>query len=98
MPDVEVVETPSRVATPPAQAAEEPRVEVHDIPSPHEEPVVENTREGARKELFDSVEKVHKNRKYLKASSSFSEYNIGQAFTRGANDIVMVSFFLVTLT
>ena len=81
MPNVEVVETPSRVATPPAQASEEPRVEVHDIPSPHKEPVVENTTEEATKEMFDSVarmtaervEKVHKNRKYLKASASFFE-------------------------
>ena len=97
--EVEISETLSKVTTPSAQVAEEPGVQVHDIPSLVEEPVVENTREEVRKELFkivarltaERVDKVSKNRKYLKASSSFSKCNINQAFTRGANDIVMVS-------
>ena len=75
------------------------------MPSHADEPMVENTGE-ARQELFDSVAKmtaervkmVHKNEKYSKASSSFSEYNVGQAFSRAVNDIVMVSLLFVALT
>ena len=75
------------------------------MPSPVDEPLMENTKEAIQK-LFDSVakmtaarvKKVHKNKKYVNASSYFSEYNVGQAFSRGANDIVMVSFLFVTLT
>ena len=59
----------------------------------------------ARKQVFDSVfkmtldrvEKVHKNKKYLKASSSFAGYNFGSAFSRAVNDITMVSFLFAYL-
>lgn len=83
--EVEIIKTPHRVPSPPAPIFDEQRVEVHPAPSPVEEPVVESTKE-ARQELFDSVakmtvdrvEKVQKNKKYLKASSSFTEYNVGK--------------------
>lgn len=58
------------------------------MPLPVDEPVEENTRE-ARQKLFDSVakmtvgqaKKVHKNKKYLKASFSFSKYSVGHAIS-----------------
>ena len=94
-----MVETPPRrVDSPPAEVVDEPRVEVPFVPSPVEEPVAGSTSKESRQELFDSVakitieraENVCKNKKYMKVSSSFQDYNFGQAFSRAANDITMV--------
>ena len=106
VPVVEVVESPPRrVDSPPAEVFEEPRVEVPSAPSPVEEPVAGNTSKETKQEVFDSIfkmaveraENVRKNKKYIKASSSFPGYNFGQAFSRAANDITMVHFLFVYL-
>ena len=108
VPVVEVVESPARgVESPRADTvADEPRVEeVHSIPSPVEDAAEVNTSREDRQQIFDSVfrmtatriEKVHKNKKYLKASSSFAGYNFGSAFNRAANDLTMVSFLFAGL-
>ena len=55
LPEVEVLETPPWVASPPVQIFEEPRVDVTTIPSPVDEPVVESTSKEARQELFNKV-------------------------------------------
>ena len=107
VPVIEVVETPPRrVDSPPAVVVDEPRVEVPFVPSPVEEPVPENTSRESRQELFDSVakmmiehvENVRKNKKYLKASSSFKDCNFGQALSRASSDITMVIFLLAYLS
>ena len=81
MLDVEVFETPPhRVSSPPVEVFEEPRVKVPPVTSLVDEPVVGSTNKEARQELFDRVawmtvervEKVHQNKKYLKATSSFA--------------------------
>ena len=107
VPVVEVVESPARgVESPRAAAADdEPYVEVPFIPSPVEEAAEVVDSKETRKEVFDvvykmtvdRVEKVHKNKKYFKASSSFPGYNFGTAFSRAANDITMVSFLFAYL-
>ena len=107
VPVVEVVESPARDAEPSRAetVADEPRAEVHSIPSPVEETVEAEVSKETRKEIFDSVfkmtveraERVHKNRKFLKASSSFAGYNFGSAFNRAANDLTMVSLLFACL-
>ena len=107
VPVVEVVESPARGAesSRAETVADEPRVEVHSIPSPVEEAVEAEVNKETREEIFDAVfkmtveraERVHKNKKYLKASSSFAGYNFGTAFSRAANDLTMVSFLLASL-
>ena len=99
VPVVEVVESPPRgMESPRAEVADEPQVEVPFVPSLVEEVVEGGSSKEARKQVFDSVykmtldrlEKVHQNKKYIKASSSFPGYNFGSAFSRAANDITMV--------
>ena len=91
VPVVEVVESPARgVESPRAAAAvDEPHVDVPFVPSPVEEAAEVDDSKETRKEVFDTVfkmtvdqvEKVHKNKKYFKASSSFPGYNFGTAFS-----------------
>ena len=106
VPVVEVAESPVRgMESPRAEAADEPQVEVPFVPSPVEEVAEGGDSKETRKEIFDTVfkmtldrvEKVHKNKKYFKASSSFAGYNFGSAFSRAANDLTMVGFLLVYL-
>ena len=108
VPVVDVVESPARGVESPraATVADEPRVEeVHSIPSPVEDAAEVDASKEDRQQIFDSVfkltvaraEKVHKNKKYLKASSSFAGYNFGTAFSRAANDITMVSVLFAYL-
>ena len=107
VPVVEVVESPARGVESPraATVVDEPQEEVHSIPSPVEDAAEVNTSREDRQQIFDSVfrmtatriEKVHKNKKYLKASSSFAGYNFGSAFNRAANDLTMVSPLFVYL-
>ena len=107
VPVVEVVESPARGAesSRAAAAVDEPQVEVHSIPSPVEEAAEVDDNKETRKEVFDTVfkmtvdraERVHKNKKYLKASSSFAGYNFGSAFSRAANDLTMVSLLFAYL-
>ena len=101
VPVVEVAESPDRgTEAPRAAAADEPQVEVPFVPSPVEEVAEGGDSREVRQQIFDNVfkmtldraEKVHKNKKYLKASSSFEGYNFGSAFSRAANDITMVCF------
>lgn len=79
-PEVEVTETSRhRAASPPVEVIEESQVDVPSVSSPVEEPTVGSTCKEAGQELFDSVarmtiervENVLKNKKYLKALSSF---------------------------
>lgn len=58
-----------------------------------EEDITKQVFEGVARMNVDRVDRLAKNRKYLKMASSFPNYNNDQAFTRGANDIVMVSFY-----
>ena len=107
VPVVEVVESPARGVESPRAAAvvDEPHAEVHSIPSPVEDAAEVDASKEDRQQIFDSVfkltvaraEKVHKNKKYLKASSSFAGYNFGSAFSRAANDLTMVSFLFAYL-
>ena len=107
VPVVEVVESPVRGVESPRAAAvdDEPSVEVPFVPSPVEEAAEVNTSREDRQQIFDSVfkltvsrdEKVHKNKKYFKASSLFPGYNFGTAFSRAANDITMVSSLFACL-
>lgn len=107
VPVVEVVESPARgVESPQAATADnEPHAEVPFVPSPVEEIAEVDDSKETRKEVFDAVfkmtvervEKVHKNKKYFKASSSFPGYNFGSAFSQAANDITMVSFLFAYL-
>ena len=78
---VEVVESPPRgMESPLAEVADEPQVE---------EAMEGGSSKETRKEVFDSVykmtqdrlDKVHQNKKYIKASSSFLSYNFGKAFS-----------------
>lgn len=92
-PEVKILEM-YRVSSPPAPVFEEPDVVAQDEPSHVEEPVV-----GDVAKVFDNVIhmttdrvlKLAKHRKYAKSSSSFPAYNFGQAFSRGLNDVTMVS-------
>ena len=94
-----------RVASPQIEVVDKKHVEAPLIPSPAEEQVVESSSKEARQELFESVvkmtiervENVRKNKKYLKAWSSFQDYNFGQEFSRSASDITMVHFLLLYL-
>ena len=104
VPVVEVTESPARgMDSPRAEVADEPQDEVPFVPSPVEEVAGAGDSRESRQQIFDSVfkltldrvEKVHKNKKYLKASSSFAGYNFGSAFSRAANDLTMVSFLFV---
>ena len=69
-------------------------------PEKTSDPTVEAGGEDATKQVFksvarmtvDRVDRLTKNKNYVRVSSSFPNYDIGQAFTRGANDIAMVSF------
>ena len=106
VPVVEVAESPVReMESPRAEAADEPQAEVPFVPSLVEEVVDCGNNKEARKRVFDSVfkmtldrvEKVHQNKKYFKASSSFPGYNFGSAFSRAANDLTMVCFLFVYL-
>ena len=106
VPVVEVVESPPRgMESPRAEVADEPQDEVPFVPSPVEEVAGAGDSRESRQQIFDSVfkltldrvEKVHKNKKYLKAYSSFAGYNFGSAFSRAANDLTMVGFLLVYL-
>ena len=94
VPVVEVGESLSRVAVPYGQVFEEPAVEVgEDMPSAAE-PAVEDVAQVFEKVISMSADRVQKlatHRKYSKAASSFPGYNFGQAFSRGLNDIAMVS-------
>ena len=66
-----------------------------DITSPVEEPTLEDATqvfESVIQMTADRVQRLAKHKKYVIAASSFPSYNIGQEFTRGANDISMVSF------
>ena len=106
VPVVEVTESPARgMDSPRAEVADEPQDEVPFVPSPVEDVAGAGDSRESRQQIFDSVfkltldrvEKVHKNKKYLKASSSFAGYNFGSAFSRAANDLTMVGFLLVFL-
>ena len=101
-----MVESPVRgTESPRAEAADEPQVEVPFVPSPVEEVAEGGDSRETRQQIFDSffkmtldrAEKVHKNKKYLKASSSFAGYNFGSAFSRAVNDLTMVGFLFVYL-
>ena len=94
VPEVEILETPRRVSSPPAQVVEEPAAEVMDEPPPAEEPVVEGVAqvfESVIQMATERVQKLAKHKKYAKAASSFPGYNFGQAFSRGLNDVSVVS-------
>ena len=94
VPVVEVEDSPSRAAVPEAQIFEEPAAEVEEELPSAAEPVVEDVAQVFEKVISMSTDRVQKlatHRKYSKAASSFVEYNFGQAFSRGLNDIAMVS-------
>ena len=55
MPEVESLETPRRVVTPPVQVFEEPGVQVHDVLSSIEEPVAEEIKEDMTKRTIEGV-------------------------------------------
>ena len=79
---------------PEAQVTEENSAEVRDEPPPSVEPVVEDVAQVFEKVISMSTDRVQKlaaHRKYAKAASSFPGYNFGQAFSRGLNDVAMVS-------
>lgn len=66
-----------------------------DTSSPAEDLAVEDATqvfESVIQMTTERVQKLGKHKKYIKAASSFPSYNIGHAFTQGANDIDMVSF------
>ena len=56
-----------------------------------EEAATRQVLEGMARMTSERVEKLTKSRKYLKVASAFPNYNVRQAFTRGANDIILVS-------
>ena len=95
---VEVEDVPSRVATPEALVVEEPVVEEMDKPPSVFEPVAESTVEDVT-QVFektismttDRAQKLAMHRKYSNSASPFHGYNFGQAFSRGLNDVTMVS-------
>lgn len=73
---------------------DEPPAEVMDEPPSTTEPVVEDVAQVFEKVISMSADRVQKfatHRKYSKAASSFVGYNFGQAFSRGLNDVAMVS-------
>lgn len=94
VPVVEVEDSPSRVVTPEAQVTEEPSAEVRDEPPSFVEPAVEDIAQVFEKVISMSTDRVQKlatQWKYSKAAFSFPGYNFGQAFSRGLNDVTMVS-------
>ena len=98
VPVVEVEGSPSRTTIPEARVFEEPAVEEADEPPSIFEPVgeatVEDVRQVFEKSITMTIEWAHKlasHRKYSKSASSFLGYNYGQAFSRGLNDVTMVS-------
>ena len=93
VPMVEVEDSPIRTAVPEAQPFEEPATEVGEEMPSASEPVVEDVAQVFDKVISMSADRVQKlatHRKYSKAASSFPDYNFGQAFSRGLNDIAMV--------
>ena len=85
---------PSRSVVPEAQRFEEPAAGVGEEMPSASEPVVEDVAQVFEKVISMSADRVQKlatHRKYSKAASSFPGYNFGQAFSRGLNDIAMVS-------
>ena len=91
---VEILETPQRVPSRPAQVLEEPEVVVQDEPLHIEESVVEDAAkvfDGVIHMTTERVKKLAKHKKYAKSASSFPGYNFGQAFSRGLNYVAMVS-------
>lgn len=93
-PVVEVEDSSSKVVTPEAQVVEEPAAEVRDEPQSAAEPVVEDVSQVFYKVIHMTTYRAIKlatHQKYSKAASSFPGYNFGQTFSRGLNDVTMVS-------
>ena len=96
VPVVEVDGSPSRAATPEAQIFEEPAAAVEEEMPSAAEPVGEDVAQVFKKVISMSTDRVQKlatHRKYSKVASSFIGYNFGQAFSRGLNDVAMVSLY-----
>ena len=95
VPAAEVEKSPRRVATIEVQVTEEPTAEVMDEPPTTAEPVVEDVAQVFEKLIEMSVDRVQKlatHRKNSKVASSFPGYKFVQAFSRGLDDVAMVSF------